>query len=44
LVPGDYWGNVWGAIGAFGLASALGLASIAAAKSAQHEGLPKSGD
>lgn len=30
----DSWGNAWGVIGVFGLASALGLASIAAAKAA----------
>ena len=31
LLP-DGWQNVWGAFGVFGLASALGLASIATAK------------
>lgn len=31
LLPSE-WQNVWGTLGVFGLASALGLASIAAAK------------
>jgi di/tricarboxylate transporter len=37
LLPGSYWGNVWGMIGVFGLASALGLASIAAARQRKAE-------
>lgn len=44
LLPSEYWGNTWGVIGVFGLASALGLASIAAAKTAHERRLPKSGE
>ena len=44
LLPNEYWGNIWGVIGVFGLVSALGLASSAAAKAAQEERLWKSGD
>jgi hypothetical protein len=43
LLPSVYWENIWGAIGLFGLTSALGLASVAAAKAA-HQRLPKGGD
>ena len=44
VLPSDFWGNTWGAIGVFGLASALGLASVAAAKTAQERRLTKSGE
>jgi hypothetical protein len=32
LLPSDDWANIWGIVGVFGLASALGLASIAASR------------
>lgn len=32
LLPNAFWSNFWGMIGVFGLASALGLASIAASR------------
>jgi hypothetical protein len=35
LLPGEQWQNAWGIFGLFGLASALGLSSIAAAKTVQ---------
>ncbi len=44
MLPNAYWGNVWGAVGVFGLASALGLASIAATRAAQERRLSKCND
>ena len=44
LLPSGYWGNTWGVIGVFGLAAALGLASIAATRAAHEKRLPKRGD
>jgi hypothetical protein len=43
LLPSQYWGNIWGLVGVFGLASALGLASIAAARAAQERRLHEGG-
>jgi hypothetical protein len=44
LLPDGQWNDSWGVIGVFGLASALGLASIAAAKRAYERRLQKSGE
>ena len=34
MVPSESWADTWGIIGVFGLASALGLASVALARKA----------
>jgi len=44
LLATEYWGDLWGVVGVFGLASALGLASIAAARKSHDQREPKTGD
>ena len=44
LLPSQFWENIWGAIGVFGLASALGLSSVAAARAAHDKRTLEGGD